>query len=332
VKRLVFTIFIATFLLSLTATAQKLEPTATPTNQREVIPPEPTSTTEQQQIIKKGGVLGIRDWTTDTWTAIAAVVAFIALIQPWVITAWRRFFRKGFVDIHETSTIEIGFSAFGATIGLIGTLRSLHQDMFVQSANVTLSKGEDIARRFEWGAFRNPKTVVGLAAVQSAEVSVDAPFSFMIATAQPYRYNIIFIDVAVLQQVRAILENFRQAWISYAVQQTDLDIQSPPTDPNAQQKLLQKLRRAYEKFSGTEEYAKALDSLNHLYYWEPATYELILNVRTARPNKTFTKTWSFTLLENDIVNLRNNVPSILEETAGIPITAGAYLFAQAPYS
>lgn len=337
IKKLVPAAFITIVLLAWTAAGQKLEPTLEPTPSTESpkqLVLDPTPSPEGQKLLTKdASPLGVRDWTTDTWTAIAAVVAFAALIQPWIIGVWQRFFRRGYVDIHETATIEIGFSAFGATIGLMGTLRSLRHDMFVQSASLTLSKVEDsTSRRFEWGLFRKPKTVVGPAAVQSAEVALEAPFSFMIATIQPYQYNIIFLDVVVLQQVQSLLENFRQAWLKYLIQETDLDIQAPASDPNAQQRVMQKLRRAHQKFSSTQQYRETFDSLNQLYYWEPETYKLVLDVRTARPDRTFTKTWSFTLLDNDVSNLRNNVTSVLEDIAGVPITAGTYLFASAPYS
>src|SRR5712692_9330241 len=125
-------------------------------------------------------MLDIRSWTSDTWAAIAAVVAFAALVQPWIIGAWRRFVRRGTVDIYETGTIEVGFSAFGPSIGLMGTLRSRDRDMFVQSATLTVVKKDTaISHKFEWILFRNPKTVIGPAVGQSAEVAVEAPSSFM---------------------------------------------------------------------------------------------------------------------------------------------------------
>ena len=273
-------------------------------------------------------MLEITNWTSDTWTAIAAVVAFVALVQPWIIAAWGRFFRRGTVDIYETGTIEIGFSAFGPTVGLMGTLRSRDRDMFVQSATVTiLKKGTAIIRRFEWVLFRNPKTVIGSTVGQSAEVAVDAPSSFLILTTQPYRYNVAFYDVAIGQPARSILEGFKQSFQTYVDKKTDLDVYAQPLDTNSRNRFIQQLRRAHNKFADTNEYGTAFSSFEELFYWEAGPYQLTLQVHTARPNRTFIKTWSFSLLGADIDNLRNNVPSVFEEIVGVPLTAGTYLFA-----
>lgn len=48
----------------------------------------------------------------------ALIVAFVALAQPWIITLWRHYFRRGQIDIYETGQIELGYAEFGPTIGL----------------------------------------------------------------------------------------------------------------------------------------------------------------------------------------------------------------------
>src|SRR5438552_10322360 len=86
------------------------------------------------------------------------IVAVVALIQPWVIALWRRFFRPGTIDIHETGTIEVGYSGFGPTIGLRGTLRAVHRDQFVRDIQVAIAKVKDGSKHsFEWVVFRAEK-------------------------------------------------------------------------------------------------------------------------------------------------------------------------------
>ena len=63
----------------------------------------------------------IEYWKIETWTAIVAV---IALVQPWVVALYRRVLRSGRLEIYETGLPEIGYSLWGATIALYGTLRS----------------------------------------------------------------------------------------------------------------------------------------------------------------------------------------------------------------
>ncbi|MFS8085141.1 MAG: hypothetical protein ACMG6H_05885 [Acidobacteriota bacterium] len=219
----------------------------------------------------------------------------------------------------------------GATIAVEGTLRSRDRDMFIQSADLTLLRKDRDSRSFEWGAFRNAKAVIGTSIGQSSEVAIEAPSSFMVAMSQPYRYNILFMDVLVLQMARPILESYRKAWLEYLDKETNIDIPGAALGPALQKKLIQDLRHSHQKFTRTKEHIAAFDFMNKLYYWEAVHYQVILNIRTARPNRTYRKTWFFNLTSADVINLRNNVISALEELAQVPLSAGIYSFAYPTY-
>ena len=57
------------------------------------------------------------------------VLGFLALAQVWLIAIWRKAFRNGTLVVYETASIEVGFSAFGATVTLLGTLRAEKHDV-----------------------------------------------------------------------------------------------------------------------------------------------------------------------------------------------------------
>lgn len=319
-------------LVSASGSAQKVEraPTSSPKTPEETTSkPSPTASSSPQSIqrVGLGELLAIRNWTTDTWTAIAAIVAFIALIQPWLLGLWRKVFRRGTVDIHETSKIEIGFSGYGPTIGLMGTFRSLHKDMFVQWLKLRLVR-DGAVREFEWKAFRNPKLTFGTTGGQSAEVSFDAPFSFMVTPLQPHRFNVFFSDEGSVQPALPVVQKMQQEWFS-RIQRLGL----PKLDPHmlTQPEVIKKLRRAFSEQSASETYEDASALLNKLNYWQAGRYQMTMFVQTARPNKTIRKTWSFTLPETELEKLQNNVNSILEELCGLPLSGGEYGFIYVPY-
>ena len=54
------------------------------------------------------------------------IIALFALIQPWIRAIWKKLSWQQEVDVFETGSIEIGFSSYGPTVGLQGTLRSVH--------------------------------------------------------------------------------------------------------------------------------------------------------------------------------------------------------------
>ncbi len=268
-------------------------------------------------------MLGITDWTTDTWTAI---VAFAALIQPWIVTVWKKVFQRGTVDIYETPIAEIGFSTFGATIGLSGTLRSRQRDMFIQNTWLTL-RDQTTKRQFHWTAFRVPKISVGTTGSQTQEVSLDPPYSFMILLLEPHRLNILFSDTALLQEAQPRVEKLKQEWIA-SVQ--SIELPELPFDSNVQRNLTKKLRRAHERFSTTDNYRATLDFLEEVFPWAAGTFELTLHVRTARPNRTYKRAWKISFTEQEIANLRNNISFTLEEALGLPLMPGVYTFIPSP--
>jgi hypothetical protein len=274
------------------------------------------------------------NWTREDWTL---AVAILALVLPWIVGLYKRLFRSGTVDIYETGMLEIGYSGFGATIGVMGTLRSRDRDMFIQRVFLTLtSPAGGAPQKFEWSAFRTTKTVLGQTGTiigqvgQTGEVSVDVPASFMISAIQPHRYNIIFSDTRLFQQMQSMLQNLVRSWRPFV--QANVGEIGGATDPQAQRKLLQAVNRAYDKFSNTPEYVAALAEIERLFFWIPGVYKLTIHIDTARPSRHYSKTWAFTLSELDVNNLKQNYSAILDEACGLPLSTGQYNFVYAPYS
>lgn len=256
-------------------------------------------------------MLGVRGWSTDTWTAIAAIVAFVALIQPWLLALWQRLFRRGTLDIYETVTIEIGFGGFGPSIGLMGTLRAIHKDMFVQSIKLHVVKEITLTTHdFEWRAFRDPKLSFATRSGQSSEVSFEVPAGFTVSSLQSHRFNVVFSDQAAVQPAIPIFQKLQQEWIS---RMQKLDLQTSYTNTLRQPAVVAKLRRALSDLSVSPTYEDAVNTLNKLNYWDAGKYHLTMIVETARPHKTIRKSWSFTIPENELSNLQNNVVLTIQE-------------------
>jgi hypothetical protein len=131
-------------------------------------------------------------WLTFFKTWRVEIVAWAALLLPGLRALWRRFVKPGTVEIYNTGTLEVGYSNFGATIGLHGTLRARDRDLFVRSAHLDLIRERDQAhRRLEWGVFRSSR--VNLAHPEQMVVELAA--GFMLLTSQPFRYNVQFHDM-----------------------------------------------------------------------------------------------------------------------------------------
>src|SRR5262249_19855232 len=132
------------------------------------------------------------------------------LAQPWAIAAYKRWFRRGTIDIYETGSIEVGFSYFGPTIFLSGTLRAIHQDMFVRSVSLEVERLNDRSHHaFEWVAFRHPLRV-SLTAREDAAVEIVS--GFLLTAVQPFRYNVVFADITTMVSVGDVLTAANTEW------------------------------------------------------------------------------------------------------------------------
>lgn len=227
---------------------------------------------------------------------VTLAIAVIALIQPWVIAIWRRFFRQAQVDIHETGLIEVGYSGLGPTLGLHGTLRAIHRDVFVSRISLVVTRERDNARHeFAWSAFRE-----GL----GPQVVLSLPASFLTTTSQPHRANILFSDIETRQEIQGDLVGVREAW------QDRVLVANFPFDE-------EEASRLYEEFLGDDVHVRAHTEISRRCYWDAGRYGLEMTISTSRPNRTFQKSWSFELTEQDAELLRRNTVSILRTTVGI---------------
>lgn len=250
------------------------------------------------------------------------IVAVIALVQPWIISLWHKFFRPGTVDIFQTGMIQVGYNKFGPTLLLCGTLRARDRDFFIHSIHIELLKLRDQSRhRFDWGFFGSSKIVFG----RPEDITFEQPAGFMLLTSQPYRYNILFIDNSLKEEMQSRLEPVRQAWAKIMAQPGEMI--SPAKTPDSEAPL--RMQASYKEFSGTPQHLEAFGELDHLCYWEKGEYKLTLVVSTSRPDREFRRSWSFALSDGDAKNLRLNSIKILQELCGQ--YSGQYIFAYVPY-
>jgi len=244
-----------------------------------------------------------REWAT-------SVIAFVALVQPWVIALLRRWLRRGSISIYETGLIEISYGSLGPTIGLHGTLRAQDRDFFIRSAHLDLVKQSDRSQhRFQWLALRSARVTVG----RLDEMTLEIPAGFMLLTSQPHRYNIVFGDTARQEQIRPILEGLRLAWSQWLWNRLGAAVQTT-ADPTALEQLRHEAYAGYRaEFVREQVHVEAYTAIDRMSYWEPGRYEMTLVVNTTQPDRSFSHRWEFELSAADVANLRLNVVVALEE-------------------
>lgn len=236
------------------------------------------------------------------------ILAAIGVAQFWVKVLRDKFFRKGEIDYYETGTIVIGYNPQGPTIGLQGTLRASNKDVFVKSIDFLVVRERDKAQHiFKWVAFQSPKIDM----TGNQPIPMELPSSFLISPNSPHRFHIIFNDNNLFEDIRPLLNEYYSNW--YTTTQELNKVWPPFAGTYPPPDLRARQLKIIEDFRESQIYRDTYTALDRKCYWEPGHYQLIIDVRTSKPNKTFTKKYRFSITKVDSEILKLNVITILEE-------------------
>lgn len=232
------------------------------------------------------------------------ILAILSFTQFWVIALWKKYISKGRMNIYETGNIEIGYNTLGPTISLNGTLRAFNKDTFINSIDLLVIREKDKAQHnFKWFAFRPPK--IDLAGTQP--IAIEIPSSFLVSPNLPYRYNIVFNDNELLEEIRLFINNYYSEWYRVVEKLKTFWVPStgvkPPNEVN----------KEIEDFKKSKIYIDTYNCLYNKCYWEYGNYLLKIKVQISKPDLIVTKTYPFVINEYDSKNLKLNVIIILNE-------------------
>lgn len=252
------------------------------------------------------------------------IIATIALLQPWILSIWKKYVIKPNIDIFETGKIEIGYSTFGPTIGLNGTLRCINRDLFIRDIRLILIKKKDSSsHEFNWGIFRTEKLTHS-----GDETSFDLPYGFLLSTTLPRRYSIQFHDLQTQSELQKITNKVSKEWSStiYESMKKNPEKSFPETtnEPELSQFSI------YQNFSMTKIHVESYTALDRLCYWEMGEYTIEMIVYTSNPNHEFHKSWSFTIHDEGQAQIRLNAIKIMQDVCE-QINYSKYHFSYADY-
>lgn len=139
------------------------------------------------------------------------IISGIALVQVWAIALIKKL-RRASIDIYESGNLEIGYSSFGPTAGLTGTLRAVNKDVFVKRMTVTITKLKDgSTHTFNWKAFRSNTISLN----PNDPVRFEIASSFLLTGDNPFKYNIFFVDESFAAEVAPRVTGLTAKWYEF---------------------------------------------------------------------------------------------------------------------
>lgn len=237
------------------------------------------------------------------------IIAIYGVVQVWIMGIWNRYFRKGTLEIHKTSKLEVGYSNFGPTIALNGTLRAKNKNIFVSNAQITIRRMSDNSTRiFNWTAFRSPQIKIG----KTEPITLEMPSGFIVNIDSPYRFHIFFSDYDTQKELEPYLIKVNNAWTTFLNdKKEELTKASSEKDTNINNYIEYLFNSEFIKTEVT--FNEAFDILNRKVYWEPGEYEADLIFTSDAKGTSVKDIWKFKITKDDFEKLRLNSISTLSE-------------------
>lgn len=258
-----------------------------------------------------------------TWAEWASfVIAVVALLQVWIIAIWKRY-RPGRLAIYESGNIEVGFSVFGSTISLRGSLRALHREVFITSAKLHVVRLKDKAEsNFNWRLFRPFSVDVS----GKEDATVDPVAGFALTPATSFKYHIFFASDAFVAEFQPSADKLRDEWPSFF--STDLAAHYPEKTATEVKAGSVEFEASLGRYLSTARPAALWAELNHSFFWQPGDYSIELRVSGEKLPKLATKSWRFAVTPKDSDSMRLNTIGILRALCS---ASASYNFAYPEY-
>lgn len=225
------------------------------------------------------------------------MVAFLALIQPWLIFLFKKYLRPGSIEFDQSGNIEIGFSSYASTIGVNGTFRSIGKDMYVKKMELILTKKKDSSiHKLDWAVFRDTK----LHFDDDLKSNFELPYGFQLSTNSPQRLNIQFHDLVQQDDLRPTTDNLSNEWISHLENEYSYEQRQDGSD------TMNKIDQIYQPFKIAPVMVDTYGIILEKFYWEEGKYNLELKIYTANSKKAFNGNWEFTITDEQKRLLKNN--------------------------
>lgn len=229
------------------------------------------------------------------------MLAIYGILQLWIVGIWKMIFRRARVENFLTNTVEIGYSNFGPTVALFGTLASLHKESFINNISLIVRRIRDNAEyHFDWLAFRSTQFSIGI----NPQITFELASGFMITPTQPHRYNILFSDRQRWSEMEPLMRQIERDW-------SDRIRSNLPSATINYNEL-------FANFVREERSTDFHTRIQRMCYWEAGTYSVQIRIQTANPNRFFLFNRNFVLTEEDAERLRFNTIIILAELCRQP--------------
>ena len=222
---------------------------------------------------------------------------------------WDRFIPPQNIKNYLSDTVEIGYSQYGMTLGVTGTITAAGKFTFITNMSIELlTKSSRYIFVFDWLAFRPIQ--FGETGVKGSGIKTAS--KFMVTEGEPYKYNIVFADQLQYATINPIIKEIRKGWDALTAENAALSTPQNPT-------------QLFENFLQRKEIVHAQAVLRNQCYWRAEPYTLKLNFSGKSGQKIHEDIKTFILTAEDIKKMEINPIATIADLCKLPGIPYAFL-------
>ncbi len=223
---------------------------------------------------------------------ITAIVALIALIQPWVIKLWNFLFRRITIAFIPSGKIKLFYNRSGAYVQIGGVVEVKNQDAVIEDISAKVVRRCDNAElKMNWSSFNVPvyQQIAGNLLTTSETAR---PFKIRANELSP-----VFVEFCDVND--SFTDHLDEIYSSLATEAKSF------ANPNVS------LEDACQKFRSTSNYQKIKEELLESFYWKPSQYLLVITVHCGRNiQKDFS--YEFSLNQAEIKEFKKDIEKAMD--------------------
>lgn len=225
---------------------------------------------------------------------ITAIVAVIALIQPWVIKLWNMIFKKIKITFIPSGKIKLFYNRSGAYVQIGGVIEAKNQDTVIKDISAKITRLCDNAElKMDWSSFDVPvyQSIAGNI-VTTTEIA--RPFKVKANDLSP-----VFVEFRNVDD--QFLDSLNEKYNSMLLQARTI---ANPTIS---------LEDARQNFKSTPEYQKIKEELLESFYWKVSQYVLKISVYYGS-NAKKEVSYTFSLDQSEIIEFKKDIEKVMDST------------------
>ena len=230
--------------------------------------------------------------TMTVYEIITAVVAVIALLQPWAIKLWNMIFKKLKITLIPSGKMKLFYNRSGAYVQIGGVIEAKNQDAVIKDISAKIIRLCDNAElKMDWSSFNAPvyQSVAGNI-VTTTETA--RPFKIKSNDLSP-----VFVEFSNIDD--SFLDHLAEIHNSLVVKARSI---ANPTIP---------LEDARQTFKATSDYQSAKEELLESFYWKVSQYVLRISVHYGS-NGVKNFSYKFSLDQAEIVEFKKDIEKAMD--------------------